>query len=233
MKRSALPLSLGLLCAAVALRAQDPAPTTPTTITSQNLDMQSTDKESTFLFTGLVMVKGSNITLSCDRLEAITSRSERDIIQDTEKTALGQVGKFRSLLAIGRVRIEQGDRVATCGRAEVLPGEEKITLTEDPMVRDGESTVVGERITLYRGQRRATIDKARITLPPMKDLGFPKDAPPPAPPVAAQPAATGSAAPAAQPPPAIQVNLPTAQPAPAAAAKPATQLAKPTPPPKK
>lgn len=209
MKRSALFLPFCLLLAAGTIgRAEDPAPTTPTTITSQNLDMQSTDNESTFLFTGLVIVKGNNITLSCDRLEAITTRSQRDIIQDKEKSALGQVGKFRSLLAIGRVRIEQGDRVATCGRAEVLPGEEKITLTEDPMVRDGESTVVGERITLYRGQRRATVEKARITLPPMKDLGFPKDAPPPAAAPAGQAAPANQSTPAAQP--AAPLSKPTA-----------------------
>jgi lipopolysaccharide export system protein LptA len=200
MKRSALPFALGLVLAALPARADEPVAPSPTTIVSQNLDMQSTDDESVFLFTGLVLVRGTNISLSCDRLEAITIRDKKDIIRDKEKTALGQVGKFKSLLATGRVRIEQGDRVATCGRAEVLPGEEKITLTEDPMVRDGESTIVGEKITLLRGQRRVFVEKARITGPSIKDLGFSKDAPPPP--------ATNAAAPAAQP-----ASAPTAKPA--------------------
>jgi lipopolysaccharide export system protein LptA len=217
MNRSALPFALCALLAATSVRAEEPAPPSPTTIISQNLDMQSTDNESTFLFTGLVIVKGNNITLTCDRLEAITNRSNKDIVQDQEKTALGQVGKFKSLLATGRVRIEQGDRVATCGRAEVLPGEERINLTEDPMVRDGESTVVGERIILLRGERRAIVEKARITLPPIKDLGFPKNTPPPA---------NGAAAPAAgtngQPTPAVKF------PAAAKPAAPATNNATPT-----
>ncbi|HQF38380.1 MAG TPA: LptA/OstA family protein [Opitutaceae bacterium] len=179
MNRSALLVLCGLALAATSARAEDPAALSPTTIISQNLDMQTTDEESTFLFTGLVLVRGNNISLSCDRLEAITIRSQRDILKDEEKTALGQVGKFKRMLATGRVRIEQGDRVATCGRAEVLPGEEKITLSEDPMVRDGESTVVGETIELFRGERRAVVKRARITLPPLKDLGFPKNAPAP------------------------------------------------------
>ncbi len=199
MNRSVLPLALCAALAALPLRADEPAPAAPTTIVSQNLDMQSTDDESYFLFTGLVIVKGNNISLTCDRLEAVTRRTKPDILQDQDRTALGQVGKFKSLLATGRVRIEQGDRVATCGRAEVLPGEERITLTEDPMVRDGDSTVVGERIILLRGERRAIIEKARITLPAIKDLGFPKDAPPPAP--NAAPAPTGQAAPAVKFPP--------------------------------
>lgn len=176
MNRSALLLSGCLALAGALLHAED-APLPPTTINSQNLDMQSTDTESYFLFTGLVVVKGNNITLSCDRLEAITTRDKNDVFGDKDKTALGQVGKFKSLLATGRVRIEQAGRVATCGRAEVLPGEDRITLTEDPMVRDGDSTVVGERIILLRGERRAIVDKARITLPGLKDLSAPKEAP--------------------------------------------------------
>ena len=198
MNRSALLVLCGLALAATSARAEDPAPVSPTTIISQNLDMQTTDEESTFVFTGLVLVRGNNISLSCDRLEAITIRSQRDIIKDEDKTALGQVGKFKRMLATGRVRIEQGDRVATCGRAEVLPGEEKITLTEDPMVRDGESTVVGETITLFRGERRVVVTRARLTGPAIKDLGFPKGAPAPA---AQTPAPASSPAPAPKPQP--------------------------------
>ena len=190
MKSSLRPL-LPLLLLAVLLPARAAEPEAPpTVITSQNLDMQSTDDESTFLFTGLVTVTGNNIKLTCDRLEAVTVRTQKDILRDKDKTSLGQVGKFKSLLATGRVRIEQGDRVATCGRAVVLPGEEKITLTEDPMVRDGEATAVGEKISLLRGERRAIIDKARITLPTIKDLGFSKGTPPPAPAPVATPAKT-------------------------------------------
>ena len=230
MKRSALPFVLTLLLA-VPARAAEPAPTTPTTISSQNLDMQSTDDESLFLFTGLVIVTGNNITLTCDRLEAVTLRDRKEVNIDLDNTSLGKVGKFKSMLATGRVRIEQGDRVATCGRAEVLPGEEKITLTEDPMVRDGTSTVVGEKITLLRGERRAIVDKARITLPPLKDLGFPKNAPAPAAPTAEAQAAAQPGATPASPPPALQVNLPAAQPAPIA--KPTAPATKPTPPARK
>lgn len=193
MKSSLFPLlPLLLLAVLPATAAETEAPLT--VITSQNLDMQSTDDESTFLFTGLVSVVGNNIKLTCDRLEAVTLRTQKDILRDKDKNSLGQVGKFKSMLATGRVRIEQGDRVATCGRAVVLPGEERITLTEDPMVRDGDATAVGERITLLRGERRAIIDKARITLPAIRDLGFPKGTPPPAP--APTPAPAPAAAPA-------------------------------------
>jgi lipopolysaccharide export system protein LptA len=203
MKPSLLPLlALLLLAARPASAAEPEAP--PTVITSQNLEMQSTDEESTFLFTGLVTVTGNNMKLTCDRLEAVTVRTQKDILHDKDKSALGQVGKFKRMLATSRVRIEQGTRVATCGRAEVLPTEERIILTEDPMVRDGESVAVGERMFLNRGERRVIIEKARIILPTIKDLGFPKGTPAPAPTPAANPAAspTPAAAPAPVPAPA-------------------------------
>lgn len=166
-------LLISLLAAALAAPAIADQPP-PTTITSQQLDMRSSDTETVFRFTGLVTVTGNDIELTCDTLEVIALRS------DSEVTAFGQLGKFKSLIAIGRVKIIQGDRVATCGRAEVLPGEEKIILTENPLVRDRDSAVTGERMILYRGERRAVVESgpsgpARITLPAIRDLGFQKE----------------------------------------------------------
>jgi len=169
MKR--IIVSILLAVAPAAFAADDPP---PTTITSQQLDMRSSDTESVFRFTGLVTVNGNDIELTCDELEVIALRTDKDV------TALGELGKFKSLIATGRVKIVQGDRVATCGRAEVLPGDEKIILTENPLVRDRDSAVTGERMILFRGERRAVVESgasgpARVTLPPLRDLSFPKD----------------------------------------------------------
>lgn len=164
-----------LLSAAVAFSAFGAEEPPPTVITSQQLDMKSTDTESVFLFTGLVSVTGNQIQMTCDELEVVALRSDTDAT-----AAFGELGQFKSLIAKGRVKIIQGDRVATCGRAEVLPGEEKIILTETPLVRDGDSAVTGERMVLFRGERRAVVESgaggpARVTLPPIRDLGFPKE----------------------------------------------------------
>ncbi len=175
-----LPARLLLLFLALGLSASAAPEPPPTVVESQQLDMKSTDDDTTFLFTGLVTVTGNNLQLTCDRLEVIALRSGHD----NDRSGLGQIGKFQSMVATGRVKIVQADRVATCGRAEVLPGEEKIVLTDKPMVRDGDSTVAGDRISLFRGERRAVVESGangpvRITLPPVKDLGFPKDQPAP------------------------------------------------------
>lgn len=170
-----------LLAAAPALPAQE---VQPTVIVSEQLDMSSTDTHTTFLFSRQVVVTGTNLRLTCDRLEVVTSR------KGDPTATIGKLGRFKSLIAQGNVRIVQSDREAACGRAEVLPDDDKIILTESPVVRDlaNGATATGPRMVLYRGERRAVIegaesDPSHIVLPAIKDLGFdkdPKSAPAPA-----------------------------------------------------
>jgi lipopolysaccharide export system protein LptA len=170
-----LPLlasALALVWAAGARAAELPE----TTISSISAESVSTDTETTTTFHDEVVALGNDLVLNCDYLKVIASR-----IGDKTVT-LGKYGKFKYLLATGNVRIVQGDRTATCGRAEVFPGEDRIVLTENPKVQilsEG-YTVVGPRMILYRGQRRAVIEgnpgeRTKITLPPIKDLGFSTD----------------------------------------------------------
>ena len=57
------------------------------------------------------MVTGNNIKLYCDNLKVVAIR------KGDPTATLGEYGYFKSLVATGRVRIVQGDREATCGRA--------------------------------------------------------------------------------------------------------------------
>lgn len=149
-----------------------------TEITSTSLEMTSTDEESRAVFTGNVEVTGTNLLLTCDRLEVVATR-----IGDKTAT-IGKLERFKSLLATGSVRIVQGEREATCGRAEVYPREDRIVLTQNPTVIDhgSGSVAVGEPLVLYRGERRVTGENIRITFPPLKDLGFDPNKPTPTPP---------------------------------------------------
>jgi len=154
----------------LATAAEEP-PIPPTEITARHMESRSTDTEMTTVFTGDVVVTGNNIHLTCDRLEAISART------GDQDQMVAKQNRFRSLVATGRVNIVQGDREATCGRAVVLPDDNKITLTEDPVVVDhgAGSTVAGEKITRWRGERRVEVEKPHLTGPGLKDLGFDKD----------------------------------------------------------
>ena len=175
--RLRLVLSCLMLGASSLLLRGADTPAADTVVEAQAFDSQSTDTQTVSVFTGNVTVTGNDIRITCDRLEVVSLRSggKEDII--------GKQERFKSLTATGRVRIVQGDREATCERAEVLPGEDRITLSGHPMVVDhgNNTTATGEPLVLYRGDRRIHGTDVRIVLPPLKDLGLDKNQPPPAP----------------------------------------------------
>ena len=176
-----------LALAAPALRAEEPP---PTEITSTKLEMWSNpdSTETHAIFTG------NEIKLTCDRLEIFAER-----IGDKSAT-IGTIDKFKFLIATGKVNIVQGDREANCGRAEVYPREDKIILSDKPVVIDhGANTVAtGDPIEMYRGQRRVSSSNVHVTFPSIKNLSYDKNAPLPKPeaaPAASTPAPVPSPVP--------------------------------------
>ena len=162
-----LSLSAGLAC------AQDDSMLERTELTADDMEMTSTLTESRVICVGNVKLTGTNVLLVCDRLEVIAARTG-----DKDAT-FGKLETFKRLLATGNVRMVQGDREAMCGQAEVLPMEQKIVLTLDPVVIDHSSDFVqrGEQITLFRGERRLHVKFPRLSGPPMQDLGADAKAP--------------------------------------------------------
>jgi lipopolysaccharide export system protein LptA len=171
--RPLTPLSVALIALAVvpALRAVEEQPTNITC--DGEGQMVSTDKETTITFRTNVVVTGTNLKLTCDYLEVVVKRT------GDPSATLGKLDKFRSLLATGNVHIIQGDREAACGRAEVLPEQDRIVLTENPVIvdRDQNTRMTGEKITMLRGQRQVFVEKPVLTGPPVKDLGYDRNKP--------------------------------------------------------
>lgn len=179
-----------LLCA--LLPASEPV---RTSIESETMEMRSTDKETFATFKRNVIVEGNNLRITCDHMEIVATR-----LGDITDT-VAKLDQFKSLIAVGRVHIIQGDREVTCGRAEVFPLEEKIVLTENPVVIDksGPYVAEGKKITLLRGERQLFGENIKFTGPPVQDLGFEKNAPMKAP--ATEASRAGSPPPASQPKP--------------------------------
>lgn len=168
-----LPFLAAVVLASTGMAKDESA--RPTELHCNQMDMWSIGDETRAVCTGAVTLTGTNLRILCDRLEIIAER-----IGDRNAT-VPTLEKFKYLLATGNVRIVQGDREATCGRAEVLPRSDKVVLTEEPVVIDHGTGWVnaGERITMLRGDRRVIVEKSRITGPSIKDLGFDKDKPAP------------------------------------------------------
>jgi lipopolysaccharide export system protein LptA len=171
------PRLAALLCLAalvgspVLTHAAEEPPIPPTEITARHMESRSTDTEMTTVFTSDVVVTGNNIRLTCDRLDAVSVRI------GSQDQVVARQNRFKSLVATGHVKIVQGDREATCGLAVVLPDDDKIILTENPVVVDHSADVTwnGDKLWLLRGERRVYGDNVHMILPPIKDLGFDKD----------------------------------------------------------
>ena len=98
-----------------------------TEIFSDNLVMVSREKDNYFLFTGNVEIHATNMVATCERLEVYASKDAEpspEKKQDKEKEKEeAPIGKIERIMAIGKVRLIQQDRVATAGKAEIYPQE--------------------------------------------------------------------------------------------------------------
>jgi lipopolysaccharide export system protein LptA len=180
-----------LLWVANVTRAQSTsAIVTPvkTIITSQKANIWSNEAgtESHGIFTGNVVITGTNLRITCDRLDVTAEGQNSPAPDGTTAVKSGtadNVEKFKIIIAQGRVQIIQGDREANCERAEVLPREGKIVLSGKPVVVDhgNKSVITGEPLVLLKNERRVHGDNVQITFPEIPDLGFDKNAPAPKP----------------------------------------------------
>ncbi len=195
-RRALACLLLGALLPASLRSADAPAPkpaapTVETVVQSDEFEMVSSAKETTFTYRRNVRVTATNMTLTCENLVIVARRSGDPAL------LVGKQERLKSLVATGRVRIVQDDREATAERAEVLPDDDKVILTGNPVVRSTKDgwEQRGDRMELHRGERRAVIpSNPRTVLPALKDLGYDKlparkgPAPANAPPAASPPA---------------------------------------------
>ena len=171
MKRPRLswPHAWLLPLAALAIGAAPTAPEPPpTVVTSDALESQSSATETTTYFTGHVVATGNDIRLTCDKLKVISTR-----VGDKTDT-VGAQDKFKYLLATGHVYIVSAEREAACGRAEVFPNDEKIILTESPVVTDRANGTVatGDELVMLKREQKVTGKNVRMVMPPIKDIGF-------------------------------------------------------------
>lgn len=158
----------------------------PTVIESDHLKMTTLDDETQFIFSENVSITTTDMTVYCDRLEVFAGRldvNEKAAREkaDSEKSKNedpieDELGRIQRIYAIGNVRVVQGDREATSGRAEVFPREGRVVLTENPVLRNEDGRVSGARITFLQGEGEAIVEsdfkqRPRVELPSVPPLG--------------------------------------------------------------
>jgi outer membrane protein assembly factor BamD len=112
----------------------------PIDITSDKV--QAYSKDNLIVFQGNVTARQKDIVIYADSLEAVVVEGGKGL----EKAIAG-----------GNVRIQMGLRVANCQRAVFYNLDQKVVLTGDPKVVEGDNVVSGEEITYDIEQNRLDV----------------------------------------------------------------------------
>lgn len=118
----------------------DTAPQGPIDITAERLDVD--EQGGTAVFSGQVIAKRGDMTVYAEEL--ILYRA-------------GKTEQLERIEASGGVRVVQQDRVGTAQRASFYQQEEKLILTGDARVRQGQNEVSGEEIVLFIKENRSLV----------------------------------------------------------------------------
>jgi len=101
----------------------------PIDITSDQVEAYG--KENLIVFKGNVIARQKDIVIYADSLEVMTLEDGKGI---------------ERVIAGGNVKIQQGLRVASCQRAIFYNVDQKLVLTGDPKVSEGDNIVLGDEI---------------------------------------------------------------------------------------
>lgn len=110
----------------------------PIHITSDRMEVDR--KKNTVVYTGQVVAIQGDLKMQSKKLTATYSPDMK---------------KLTEIVAEGEVRIAQGDRLATGSRAVFNGVAQTITLTGNPVVRQGNSQVSGNKIVFFIEEDRA------------------------------------------------------------------------------
>jgi outer membrane protein assembly factor BamD len=110
----------------------------PIDITSDKVEARW--KENLVIFKGNVIARQKDMVIYADSVEVVTNEDGKGI---------------ERVIAEGNVKIQQGLRVADCQKAVFNNPEQKLFLTGDPKVSEGENIVLGDEIIF-------DIDKNRV-----------------------------------------------------------------------
>ena len=116
----------------------------PIDITSDRVETYS--KENLIIFKGNVIARQKDIVIYADSLEAVVIENGKGI----EKVVAG-----------GNVKIQQGLRVANCEKAIFYNIDQKVLLTGDPKVWEGDNMVSGDEIVFDIEQNRIEVKGGR------------------------------------------------------------------------
>jgi lipopolysaccharide export system protein LptA len=159
------PIPAALLILALAVSpagafSKPEASDEPVHVVADQLEVDDTARIATF--TGTVKATQGDVNIDSDVLEVYYEKDEEEGAKaKTEEPATGgmaeDASKVRKVVAIGHVKIKQGDRLAVGRKATYWAGGRKMLLEGQATVWKGKNQVSGEKITVFMDQDRAIV----------------------------------------------------------------------------
>ena len=114
------------------------------------------DAKKIVIFTGQVNAKKDDFTIDCDKMVVYYKSAN----PSASKGNLG--AKITKIVAEGDVKIHRrAGGVALARRAVYYQDEERVVLTGDPMVKQGEDFVQGDKITIFLKENRSIVESSQ------------------------------------------------------------------------
>jgi lipopolysaccharide export system protein LptA len=142
----------------------------PVTIHSNKL--VADDRAKTITFWGDVKAEREDFTIDCQKL-VVYLKKENPAAKKEEKGS----PHIDRIVATGNVKIIRSTGgTATAQQAVYYQNEEKVVLTGEPVVKQGNDFVAGDRITLFLNEDRSIVDspqdgKVKAVIFPKKSAG--------------------------------------------------------------
>ena len=171
----AVAVLLGVM--AIAGAAEPPLPLAvpglrrdqPITVTSRTLEYDY--KTNVVVYRGDVQAEQGDVRLTSEALTIRLSKDDEKKASDAgdqpprtaermpagDATFEGRV-QVREIEATGNVRINQGERWATGGRAVYDEQRRTLVLSENPVLHDGPNQIAGDRVVVYLDENRSVVE---------------------------------------------------------------------------
>jgi lipopolysaccharide export system protein LptA len=141
-----------------SVKAVEPAPSTR--ITSDRLEMVRYPEKSEFKFYGNVHIHAKDFYGNCDEMTVYSHPASHQ----------GQLGQIRDIVAVGNVYLctedktgpEPEKRESTSGQAHIYPEEDKMVLTENPVITcSKQGRFAGDKIILHRKTNQVVVESTQ------------------------------------------------------------------------
>jgi lipopolysaccharide export system protein LptA len=127
----------------------------PITVTADSLEYDY--KANVVVYHGDVLATQGDMKVRSDTLTVTFAARDGGANEPSGKDS----PKLQQVVAVGNVRIDNGTRWATGGRAVFEQGTRTLVLTEGPVMHDGPNEVLGDRVIVYLDENRSKVEGGR------------------------------------------------------------------------